>query len=604
MNVLGLKIAGHDTGACLISDGKVIAIAEERLNRVKHSHNMFPVLAIPYCLEALGIKPEEVDLVVIDQIDTRKNAPMKQWLLEHTGAAFSKARIEIINHHDAHAASAFFCSPFEEAAVLVYDGAGEKFENHLGVAATETETMYVGRGNRLYQIQKTTHLREGKIFPYTFGIGKLYSLISERYIGLGKYNEGKMMGLAPYGNDSILKQFPASHWYAEKYGHILCNPRITFPSRSYGARLKNKSLREIAEVARNILRMKLRLVLRPMALKLLKVSGVAGERLTEPHVFDEIRLPRPPREKSEKLPDDYYASVAYAAQKVLEEVAVSWGIKLRELTNIPNLCVAGGVGLNIDANKNFLDKAGFKKIFIQPGCSDTGVALGCALYGWHMILDRPRFWKMQNAALGRGYSEKEITEAISKVKDRVNAQKSPNVSAEAAKLMAEKKIIGWFQGGAEYGPRALGNRSILCDPRPEDAKDILNNRVKHREPWRPFAAAVLREKMSEWFELLEESPFMLLAALVVPEKRRLVPSIVHVDGTCRIQSVTKEANGRYYELINEFAKITGVPLILNTSFNLAGDPIIETPEDALGCFLATEMDYLVIENFIISKKPV
>lgn len=587
MRVLGVKIAGHDTGAALIADGKVIAIAEERLNRVKHSHNMFPQLAIQYCLDALNVKSEEVELVVIDQIDTKEAAPMKQRFRENTGSAFRNAEVAVINHHDAHAASAFFCSPFDKAAILVYDGAGEKFHTHLGVAATETETLYRGEGNTFVQIQKTLHVREGKIFPYTFGIGKLYSFISERYIGLGKYNEGKMMGLAPYGNDSILRQFPKEHWFAEREGHIVCNPRITYPPRSIASRIQGKSAAKLIEVTRNVMRSKLR--------------ALFSKKRNEPHVFPEIKLPRPPR-NGEKLPDDYYASVASAAQKVLEEVAVGWGQKLKSITGLENLCIAGGVGLNIDANKNFLDRAGFRRIFIQPGCSDTGIPLGCALYGWHMILGRPRFWNMEHAALGRTYSEADIQAALREVERQIEYKKSTYVAKDAAALVADRKIIGWFQGGAEYGPRALGNRSIICDTRPADMKDILNLRVKHRESWRPFAAVVLREKMSEWFELDEESPFMLLAAPVKKEKRELVPSIVHIDGTCRIQSVTRTVNGRYYELVEEFEKLTGVPMLLNTSYNLAGDPIIETPNDALKCFLATEMDYLVIEDYIIQKR--
>lgn len=320
-----------------------------------------------------------------------------------------------------------------------------------------------------------------------------------------------------------------------------------------------------------------------------------------PHFFEEIHLPRPQREEKEPLPDPYYAGVAYAGQELLERVAVLLGVRLKELARSENICIAGGVGLNIDANRNFLEKVGFKHIFVQPASSDAGIPLGCALYGAHMILKMPRFWEMKSASLGRAYTEDEIKNAIEKYKNELVVKKSENVAEETAQFIADGKIVGWFHGGGEYGPRALGNRSIVCDARKKAMKDILNNKVKHREPWRPFAASILAEHQSEWFELSEPSPFMLLDAPVREEKRTLVPSIVHVDGTCRIQAVSKEQNARYYELLDEFKNITGVPLLLNTSFNLGGEPIVETPEDALKTFLATKMDYLILEDFIVQK---
>ena len=283
-------------------------------------------------------------------------------------------------------------------------------------------------------------------------------------------------------------------------------------------------------------------------------------------------------------------------------VAVEWGKQLKNATRAENLCVAGGVGLNIDANKRFIDDVGFKRVFIQPAASDAGIPLGCALWGWHVIAQKPRFWHMQSASLGRSYSEKEIISACDQVKDRIIVKKFPKIAEEAARLLAEGKIIGWFQGGSEYGPRALGNRSILCDPRPNNMKDILNIRVKHREAWRPFAASILREHLSEWFEFDAESPFMLLAVNVRPEKRGQIPAVVHVDGTTRVQTVTAGANGRYYDLIKAFHRMTGIPLLLNTSFNDSGEPIVETPEEAISDLVKTDIDYLVIGDYVITKK--
>ena len=320
------------------------------------------------------------------------------------------------------------------------------------------------------------------------------------------------------------------------------------------------------------------------------------------HLFPKLVLPKPPRRKSVALPDNYYASVAYAGQKVLEEVTMIVCKKLFAITRCQNIAIAGGVGLNIDANTRIINETGFKRIFIQPAASDCGIPFGAALYGYHCLLQKPRFFTMDHAYLGRPYSDKEIEEAIRERSDEITDRISSEVAKETAKLIADGKIVGWFQGGSEYGPRALGHRSILADARHPSMRDIVNRRVKHREMWRPFAASVLKEHSQDFFDLKEESPFMILLSNVRQEKRDKIPSVVHVDGTCRIQTVTKEANGIYHDLIREFHKITEVPLLLNTSFNLGGEPIVETPNDALKSFLNTDMDYLVLGNYIVQKK--
>lgn len=601
MNVLGLKIRGHDPGAALISGGKIIAISEERLSRIKHSFEIFPSRSIEYCLGATNLRPENIDLIVMDQVSARWRVPIKQIFEEKTEGRFSKVRIEVVNHQDAHAASAFFASPFTEAAILVYDGAGEIYRTHLGVAAIETETLYRGVGNRIVQIQKTLHLRDGKSCPYTQGIGKLYSEITY-YLAMGKYNEGKTMGLAPYGNDSILKMFPPEMWFTEREGHILVNSRVRWPSLPLQDRItRRKSLKDFFTVLKYFVKMRVKRFARPLLYRAMS-RFYSREMFMEPKIFPEIRFPRPPRSRADTLPDDYYASVAYAIQKVLEMVACRLGKKLRDITGSENLSVAGGVGLNIDANSKFLTEPGFKRIFVQPGASDAGIPLGCALWGYHVILGLPRFWEMKSASLGRSYTEEEIKRAINERVSDLEVKKSKAVAKEVARFLADGKIVGWFYGGSEYGPRALGNRSILCDARGPDMKDIVNKRVKHRESWRPFAASVLKEEALLWFDLKDDSPFMLLVADVKKEKRSIIPAVVHVDGTCRIQTVTKKENGRYYDLISEFKKITGTPLILDTSFNLAGEPIVETPADAIKSFLSTDMDYLVLEDYVITKK--
>jgi len=564
MNVLGLKIANHDTGAALIAGGKVVAISEERLNRIKHSFNIFPALSIDYCLKALNVSERDIELVVIDQTGVREKAPMEKTFREATGERFAHARVEVINHHDAHAASAFFCSPFSEAAVLVYDGSGERYLTPEG-ETVETETLYRGEGATLKVLQKTTHVRKKRD---TIGIGKVYSYLSNVYCNFGNYNEGKMMGLAPYGDLSLLNEIPENRWWREVDGHVVCNARMypawPVPFGRWLSRLWH--------------------------------TWQDGEG-----VFEPLILPRPARGK-ELLPDTHYARVARAAQKVLESVAVRLGEKVRELAGSKKLCVAGGVGLNIDANKNFLDKAGFEDIFVQPGSSDSGVPLGCALWGYHMILGNPRFWEMKHAYLGRSYTESEVETALKKFADKVEWRRSPAIAKEAAALLSQGKVGAWFVGGSEYGPRALGHRSIIADPRYKDMADVLNRRVKHREAWRPFATSMLKEKLSEWFDLKYESPFMLLAAQARPGVAEKVPGVIHVDNTSRIQTVTQEDNGRYFELIREFYALTGVPIILNTSFNLGGEPIVETPEDAVRTFTSTDMDYLVLEEYMVVKK--
>ena len=405
-----------------------------------------------------------------------------------------------------------------------------------------------------------------------------------------------MMGLAPYGSGKLIKTIPPERWYTRVGNHIVCNPKIVFDGIE-----KVKGVRQILNVRGQLLWLWNMLLRRSGYIAFRAAYRKKEPFISAPEFFDDIHLEQGRRNKYDILPTPYRADVAHAVQKVLETVMVEWGKKIHATTRAENLCVAGGVGLNIDANKRFLDEVGFKRLFVQPAASDTGIALGCALWGAHQILGLPRFWEMKSASLGRVYTEKEIEAAFQKYTDRIIVRRSKNVSGEAAQLIARGKIIGWFQGGSEYGPRALGNRSILCDARDPHMKDIVNKKVKHREPWRPFAASVLAEKQREWFELDHPSPFMLLAASVVKEKRSLVPSIVHVDGTCRIQSVTREQNAPYYELLQAFEKETGVPLVLNTSFNDAGEPIVETPEDALRCFLNTEMDVLVIEQYVVEK---
>lgn len=583
-SVLGLKVAGHDTGAALVTDQGVVAIAEERLSRVKHSFNAFPSMAIEYCMKFAGIDADQIALVVIDRVGLANARQMPLDFATSTHHAFARAAVTTANHHDAHAASAFFASPFDEAAVLVYDGAGERTRSEQGVFVTETESLYHGAGRQLQLVQKTAHPRTGSHFPQTFGIGKLYSFLSNQYLAFGQYNQGKMMGLAKYGDLSLFESLPERNWLRELGRHVVCNAQIIVPPSNRREHRATDAAATAATEARDLAR-----------------EYVWEGLYRGSTIFEPLRLPRRKRESYDALPDAYYASVARAGQHVLEQVAVRLGARLQQLVTSQNLCVAGGLGLNIDVNRRFVDTVGYHQLFVQPAASDAGIPLGCALWGRHMILGVPRDFVMSHAFLGRPYDQREILAALERFPSLVATSDGQNVSRVAAGLVAQGSLVGWYEGGSEYGPRALGHRSIVADPRRAEARDVLNNRVKHREPWRPFGCSVKQERANEYFELAIDSPFMLLAAPVRPSKLERIPAVLHVDNSSRIQTVSRGINGRFFDLIDEFEKLTGVPVLLNTSFNLAGDPIVESPADALDTFIRSGLDYLVMEDLIVRK---
>ena len=329
MNILGLKVTQHDPGAALLSDESIVAISEERLNRKKHSNGVFPELAIQYCLDAMRVKPEDLDLIVMDQVFARGNPDMiKIFRTWDVLGKFKKVRIEVINHHNAHAASAFFCSPFAEAAVFICDGSGEMFTNQFGVPAIETETLYHGKGNELVELHKCMHIRADGWFPNTWGIARLYAYFSTRYLGFGGYNEGKMMGLAPYGDDTFLKQIKKEEWIKEKFGSLFVNARISFPRG--GGRAESWNFRRVI----GAIIWKCKDILLKLKKYLQKHLVVQGGPTEETFFFPKVHISRPSRNISkDRLPDDYYTSVAYAIQKLLEEVTYWWGMKLKKITN-------------------------------------------------------------------------------------------------------------------------------------------------------------------------------------------------------------------------------------------------------------------------------
>ena len=593
MRLLGISAFYHDSAAALIEDGRIVAAAqEERFTRKKHDPG-FPAQAIRYCLDAAGINLDSVDNVVFFEKPLIKferlletylaNAPhgfrsfrlaMPLWLkeklfqkrnLEKALAEFAAAsrlsgKLLFAEHHLSHAASAFFASPFEEAVVLTLDGVGE----------WATASVSVGRGNRL-EVKREIR------WPHSLGL--LYSAFTY-YTGF-RVNSGeyKLMGLAPYGEpkyaDLILDRLidvkpDGSFWLDQSYFDYATG--LTMTSRKFDETFGGRARQE-------------------------------GEPLTQRHM-------------------DLAASV----QKVTEEVMLRITRDLSRTYGIKNLCLAGGVALNCVANGKVLRDRHFERVWIQPAAGDAGGALGSALAAYHMQLGQPRKLNgtldaMHGSYLGPEFSQVEIERRLAASGARFETLDEAALLERGAQSLERGDAVGWFQGRMEFGPRALGARSILGDPRNPEMQKTLNLRIKYRESFRPFAPSVLREDVADYFDLDEDSPYMLLVADVKRNRRRRmsteeerlfgidklnvvrsdIPAVTHVDYSARIQTVHKETNPRYYALIEAFKRRTGCPVLVNTSFNVRGEPIVCTPEDAFRCFMGTEMETLLIGNCALSK---
>lgn len=568
--VLGLNTYDHDVSACLLRDGAVaFAIAKERITRDKHASGFYKEV-IDYCLDAEGITLDDVDLVVrncyilpVPEMEDRliyQDMPGFMTAEERLDATVhpyfrsQSSKVVSISHHLAHAYSAFAVSPFEDGAIMIVDGVGsyrsdvtEPYPDGdiASPLARESESYYRFSGKTLECLKKVWMEPDRGFFSDEFynmpGLGALYSRAST-YV-FGDWNKcGELMGLAPYG----------------RHGQI-------------------KSLMDITD-------------------NHLTVPRWTAE-LNRPYIADT-------GEKWDTSPSmRHWEDLAWRVQDDTEKVLLARAAWLRETTGAKNLCIAGGVALNCVANGRIAREAGFENVWIQPAAGDDGIAIGCAYYGWLEVLKQRRNFVMEHAYVGRAYSDEDVRTATqrSMVKVQTTAVKSSNIFAETAKLLADQKVIGWFQGCSEFGPRALGNRSLIADPRKPDMKDILNSRVKHRQPFRPFAPIVLEERADEVFEGRGDSPFMLMAKPVRPEWRDRIPAIVHVDGTARVQTVRESTNPPLYRLLKEFEALTGVPVLINTSFNIKGEPIVETPRDAMRCFLTTGIDHLVLHDTLVSK---
>jgi carbamoyltransferase len=554
VRVLGINCFSHDTAACLLDDGRLVVLAEEeRFNRQRHTKR-FPDQAIGFCLGRAGIGIGEVDVIafahrpgldlargVADALGRR--APRRLAVQAYVDAnllrkeaAFRarwryRGRITHVGHHDAHAASAFYPSPFDQAAVLTLDRGGDFLST----------TLQVGAGPRLDRLAQVRN---------PDSLGEVYSALTW-YLGFEpNADEGKTMGLAPYGRDKLA---------GELADLIQRTPdglfRVNLAWFSYH--------REGGWLSRQFL-----------------------ERYG------------PPRDPESAI-TERHQDLAFAVQDLLEETALHVARALRRRTGLPDLCLAGGVALNSVMNSRLLREAGFERIFIQPAASDAGNALGAALWVWHQRLGRPRGQPMTHAFYGADWSERKQAEALANQGLQVRTVADP--AEGAARLLADSRIVGWFQGRAEVGPRALGARSILADPRRAETKDIVNARVKRREGFRPFAPSVLDEHGPDFFDGYASNPFMLLVQPVRPDRRAQIPAVTHVDGTARLQSVTAAENPLYHRLISRFAAHTGVPVVLNTSFNLRGEPIVHRPGEAVADFLRSDMDALFLGNLLATK---
>ncbi len=565
MNILGINNAYHDSSVCVVKNGELIAaIEEERLTRQKHT-NEFPIKAIIRCLEIAQIDAKDIDHIAVT-IKPRLNLSKKASFLFKSGvdrASFLKGqilgsfikqrrirkwlnetysstkrpKIHFVPHHFSHAVGSFFVSPYESAALLSVDGSGEWATTFKGI----------GRNNTYRCIAED-------YFPRSLGI--VYEAATEFCGFRVNYDEGKTMGLAPLGNpNKFIKIVEKIFW--------INNDMSVGVDFSYFDFQKWKGRR-------------------------------CGKKFYE--TFGQPRN----NNKAAKF-EQHHLDVAAAFQKQLEECLLKIARQLRERTGEDYLVIAGGVALNSVANGRIVRESGFKDVYIMPAAGDAGTAIGAAYFVYNSILNKPRTYIHDNPFLGAEYDDSIIQEILESCK--LENQKFPEGELEkiTANLLNQGNIIGWFQGRMEIGPRALGNRSILANPTLPDMKDKINAQVKHREKFRPFAPACPIEDTMRFFEQKVADPFMLKVCLVQKDKQALLPAITHVDGSARLQTVHKETNPRFHRLLKEFEKFSGVPILLNTSYNVMGEPIVESPLDAIRCFFSTGLDYLVIGDYIIPK---
>jgi carbamoyltransferase len=591
MNILGISCYFHDAAAALLRDGQLVAAAEEeRFSRRKHDFD-FPQRAIDFCMRAGGITPAELDWVVffekpfvkferllLTSLQTFPNShgvfreAMVSWLgdklwirhLIQRRFGIPPARILFSEHHLSHAASAFFCSPFDEAAILTLDGVGE----------WTTASMSVGRGTDI------TLLKEIR-FPHSLGL--LYSAFTA-FLGF-EVNEGeyKVMGMAPFGTPRYVDEVRKLIRIASDGSFELDMRYFSFHHST--SQTFNQRFVDLFGPPRD-----------PRANFFTLTTGF-------PSYFGE----RPANYDAAGRENQHYADVAASIQLVTEEAVLAMARAVQRETGLRRLCLAGGVALNSVANGRVLREAGFEELYIQPAAGDGGSAVGAALWAHHAVLGHPRRFVMEHAAWGEEHGPDAVEGFLrgeNIAYERLDDE--DKLLSRVAEWLAKGRVVGWAQGRFEWGPRALGHRSILADPRRAEMKDLVNTKIKYREPFRPFAPSVLAERAEEYF-VLPEAPrhyparFMLYVVDVEPSKRAVVPAVSHVDGTGRLQTVRRDTNRRFHCLLEHFADATGVPMLLNTSFNLKGEPIVNTPAEAFSTFQRSGMDALVLGDCLVEK---
>lgn len=565
-NILGLTLCTHDSSAAIIKGRELVAaVAEERLNRLKH-YPHFPELSIAYCLNEAKLTTQDIEHVVIPFHPTCHLAERLKFLFCFKGPAnlirrarfikyltqisliekerarkmFPKARIHFIEHHMAHAASAYFASPFSDAAILTIDGKGE----------WSTMLLAGGQENRISKIEEM-------LYPYSLG---LVYLAFTHYLGFNTMDEYKVMGLAPYGSPVYIDFFRKALKFSKK---------------------------AIVDVDLDIMR---------------HPGYSPGEWNRDYFSQKTVSYFGPPRKYGEPV-EQRHMDIAASLQLRFNEIGIEIARRIYLLTRKKYLCMAGGVALNGVMNWKIKNEGIFKEIFVQPAAGDDGLAVGSALY-LHSKLHNRRELLFKNPYLGPEFSDTQIQKELDTARLEYCKLKDPAYAA--ATLLKDGYIIGWFQSRSELGPRALGNRSILADPRKAENKDIVNARIKFREEFRPFAPSILEEHIDDYYINGNgyASKYMLLVVPVKPGKEKTIPAVTHIDGTGRVQTVNKQDNLLYYSLLRYFYELTGVPVVLNTSFNVKGEPIVNSPVDAIRCFFSTGLDFLIMGDFLLFKKPI
>ncbi len=574
MYILGLNAYHGDSSACIFKDGELIAATEEeRIRRIKHWAG-FPSESIKFCLVEAGINIRDVNHTTISRdpsanvykkithslknlvsfktlkdrlANTKKVSSVKEELAKSLGVDVSEIKAEVHNveHHRSHMASAFFASPFEESAILSIDGFGDFTSTMIGT----------GNGNKIEVLNSV-------IYPHSVGV--FYTAFTQ-YLGFANYgDEYKVMGLSPYGNPTLV----------DKIKDVLI--------------FKDNGLFEINEKYFK------------HSKEGVQMSWENGDPFIEP-IYSEYMTEKfgKPREQGEEL-TQFHKDLAASIQRVTEELLFHILNHLQKRTGLKNICIAGGVAQNSVANGKILEKTSFENLYIPPAGHDAGTAIGSALWLYNQLLDQPRIEPMMDSYFGAKFSDDEVETYLRSENIPYQKFSDEELNDKVTDCLINAGVVGWFQGRAEFGPRALGHRSIIADPSRDDAKEILNLKIKRREPFRPFAPSILKEHTAEYFEKVDDVPFMEKVYQIKEEKREQIAAVTHVDGSGRLQTVDKDTEPKYHGLIETFYKKTGIPILLNTSFN-ENEPIVNTPQEAYACFARTKMDMVVMGNIVVER---